>query len=109
MKKIIIVLALLMSGLSLKAQKKKTVEIETTIQCEMCTNRLDKMFADIWAVRKVDYDIEDKMITVQYNSKKISAQKIREKISSVGYKADDVEADPEAYEKLPACCQLGGH
>jgi len=45
---------------------------------------------------------------VKYNSKKISLQQVKEKINSIGYDADEMKADPEAVQELPACCQPGG-
>ncbi|MBL4654727.1 MAG: hypothetical protein JKY33_02775 [Bacteroidia bacterium] len=36
---------------------------------------------------------------------KITIDNIRNAISKVGYDADEVEADPVAYEKLHGCCK----
>jgi hypothetical protein len=30
---------------------------------------------------------------------------LRKAVSDVGYDADDMSADPEAYKDLPACCK----
>jgi hypothetical protein len=53
------------------------------------------------------YELDEKnmSITVYYNSKKTDLDKIRKAISQLGYDADDVKADPAAYEKLDGCCK----
>ena len=33
---------------------------------------------------------------------------IEKKISELGYQANELTADPESYESLPACCKIGG-
>jgi len=39
------------------------------------------------------------------NDKKTSRQKIADAIAKVGYRSELAEADPKAYQNLPACCQ----
>lgn len=114
MKKLLIFTIILFFGqegyAQLKTQNKmEEVKIESSIQCEMCSNRLDNMFADFWAVKNVDYNIEEQTITVKYNSKKTNEEEIREAIASTGYDADDLVAKEEAYQELPACCRKGAH
>jgi hypothetical protein len=43
--------------------------------------------------------------TIYYNSKKTTLQAIKEGISKLGYDADEVKADTEAYESLDGCCK----
>ena len=50
-------------------------------------------------------DEQSKQVTVRYNLAKTTTEAIRTAISKLGYDADDVKADPKAYEKLPACCK----
>ncbi len=88
-------------------QKIKEITINSSIQCKMCVNNLESMFADYWAVKQVDYDLEHQNITVTYNSKRTSPKEIREKISNAGYDADDVQANIDSYLKLDKCCQKG--
>jgi hypothetical protein len=44
-------------------------------------------------------------ITVYYNEKKTNLQTIKTAISKLGFDADDIKADKEAYEKLDGCCK----
>lgn len=113
---LIIVLALL-SGISLQAQKednkkeKSVVELEilTSAQCDHCKTRLEKEMAYEKGVKSVSLDLETKKLTIKYRVDKTDPEKLRTAVSKIGYDADDVAADPEAYAKLPACCQKGGH
>jgi len=115
MKKVLMFTVILFFGhegytqLNNKVKRTKQLEIETSIQCGECENRLDNMFAEFWAVKNVSYDIDEQLITVTYNSNKTSPEEIRDAIAKVGYDADDVEAKEAAYNELPACCQKGGH
>lgn len=94
-------------GSAQNKQKVKELTIHSSIQCGMCTDRLDNMFADYWAVKNVDYDLENQTITVSYNPKKTNEKEIRNRIAGAGYDADDVEAKVDAYLELPGCCRKG--
>ncbi len=91
-----------------KKQKKiETIEIQTSAICGMCEERIENDLAYEKGVRYVDLDDKTKIVTVEYKTSKTNPDKIRKAISMIGYDADDVEADKEAHDKLPACCQKG--
>lgn len=92
-----------------KNQVKSEVKIKTSAQCEMCKNRIEKDMAFEKGVKTVKLDLETKVLTVTYNEKKTDPEKLRNAVTKIGYDADDMEADPKAYAKLPACCKKGGH
>ena len=102
---------LLFSGNSFSQEKKKTetITIMTSGQCEQCKERMEKALAFTKGVKKSDFDVNTKIITVVYKPAKTSPEKIREAISKVGYDADSVVADAKAYELLPPCCKKDGH
>lgn len=119
MKKIqlIIIGFLLFSGISGFAQDSKSdqdksiveVEFQTSAQCNDCKERIEKNMAFEKGVKYVNLDLETKKVTIKYKSGKTDEDRLKTAISKIGYDADDVEADPKAYAKLPACCQKGGH
>jgi periplasmic mercuric ion binding protein len=96
---------------SFAAQKPSTVVIKTKIycdhcrRCETCGFLFLKTLPFENGIKKVELDEKAMLITVLYNPKKTSPEKIREAISKLGYDADDVPADPSAYEKLDGCCK----
>ncbi|MEP0369085.1 MAG: heavy metal-associated domain-containing protein [Cyclobacteriaceae bacterium] len=112
MKNILLATVLGLSFLGLKAQQKdkyQTVEIQTSAICEMCQYAIEKEMALEKGVKSSSLNLDNKVLTVKYNSKKTDSDKVRKRVSLTGYHADDVERDPVAYENLPLCCKDGAH
>lgn len=85
--------------------KEKEIKIQTSAVCGMCEERLESNIAFEKGVKSVELDDKTKILTITYKTGKTDPEKLRKAVSKLGYDADDVEADPEAYEKLPACCK----
>ncbi|MDW3192807.1 MAG: heavy metal-associated domain-containing protein [Cytophagales bacterium] len=102
--------AILLSGTAL-AQENKTqkAEILTSAICEMCKETIEYELTFTKGIKFVELDTDSKIVTVEFNPKKISVEDIRKGISGVGYNADSVKRDPKAYTNLPFCCRDGGH
>jgi copper chaperone CopZ len=90
-----------------KSSKKATIEIQTSAICGDCKQRIEHNMAYEKGVKFVELDNETKVVTIEYNPKKTNPDKLRKAISEIGYDADDVMANQEAHDKLPACCQKG--
>lgn len=91
-----------------KKSKIETIVLQTSAECGDCKDRIEEKLNYTKGVKFAELDLETKKVTIKYSPKKISSQQIKEIISSIGYDADDVKADPEKVKKLPACCQPGG-
>lgn len=93
------------------AQKNQKAIIKTQIycdhckECETCGQLFSKKIYKIDGVKMYELDADKNQITVYYNSKKTDLPAIRQAISKLGYDADDVAANPEAYELLDGCCK----
>ncbi|MEN8224214.1 MAG: heavy metal-associated domain-containing protein [Bacteroidota bacterium] len=87
--------------------KEKEIKIQTSAICGMCEERIETNMAFEKGVKSVVLDDKTKIVTIRYKTAKTSPDKLRKAISKLGYDADDVEADKEAHDKLPACCQKG--
>jgi mercuric ion binding protein len=91
--------------------KKETIVIKTQVYCDhckICETCGGKMETDLYyikGIKRVNYKEENMTIAVTYKPKKITPDKIRQEISKLGFMADDVPADPQAYEKLDECCK----
>jgi copper chaperone CopZ len=105
--------ALLLFGFA-DAQKPKPVKtavIKTKIYCdhckicESCGGRILKELYNENGVKNTSVDSKANTITVVYDSRKITVETIRTKISKLGFDADDVKADLEAVQKLDDCCR----
>ena len=117
MKKITILFSVIMMTVLLSAgnqaiaqDKKKSTEeikIQTSAVCGMCEERIETNIAYEKGVKSVELEDSTKIVTIGYDPRKTNPDQLRTAISKVGYDADDVAADPVAYEKLPACCKKG--
>lgn len=112
MKKNLMLFVLLCVSIITFADKPKTetIKIKTSAICEQCKETIEKKLAFTKGVieSNVDVDSKDKIVTVIFNPKKTTADKIRRSIAEVGYDADEVLAMPAGYEKLADCCKKGG-
>lgn len=96
------------------AQKTKTIQtatIKTVIHCdhckacETCGEKFNKTLLREKGVQMVELDEKAMTIKVVFNSKKTDLDKIKQAITKLGYDADDLKADPVAYEGLDNCCK----
>jgi len=104
---LLIVLALSISFVSLAQQKKPlTVKIQTpTAQCEECKQRIEEYLKYEEGVTKVVVYPRSKYTMVTYFADRTNIENIKAAIANVGYDADDVTADEDAYKKLPKTCK----
>ena len=112
MKKIVFITVtlLLLSGVvfTIQAQQIKVVEIQTSAQCEMCKERLESNLSFEKGIKNVKLDMETKKLSVTYKSSKTDINAVKNTIVGLGYDADDLKANPEAYKNLPMCCKKPG-
>lgn len=104
--KAIVILSFLFLVNAFYGQTKSEIKIKTSAQCNMCKERIEKRLKKEKGVYEANLDLETKVVTILYDSLIIKPDKLRFVISSLGYQADDIKADPIAYEKLPKCCKL---
>ncbi|TVR78926.1 MAG: heavy-metal-associated domain-containing protein [Chitinophagaceae bacterium] len=98
---------IIMYSTSLQAQRNVAeVDIKSSVLCKTCEKIILEALAFERGVRSAEVDIENKIITVRYNERRTDIDQIREAISKVGYDADHVKADAEAYKNLPFCCKI---
>ncbi|MEO1653029.1 MAG: heavy metal-associated domain-containing protein [Bacteroidota bacterium] len=85
------------------------LQVKTSAQCGMCKERIEETLAFTKGVVRSELNLENKVLSIIYNSKKADPQSLKLAVAKVGYDADEVPAEPKAYDKLPECCQKGGH
>jgi len=114
-------LFVLIAGLAISTQAQvtrkgssETAVIKTpTVQCEQCKKKIESYLSREEGVQKVVVDYKKKITTVTYLFDRTSVENVKTAIANVGYDADDVKADPDAYKRLPTCCKKpedgGGH
>lgn len=89
---IISIIAVFMATLSVEAQNKKTnhnktVTFEVTMTCENCKKTIEKNIAFEKGMKDMKVDLENKLVTLTFDSRKNNEQKIIEAFSKLGYDA----------------------
>ena len=113
LKLIMVAVAMLFMSNVVSAQQKTNQKavIKTNIycdhckECETCGLKFKDQILKIAGVKMYELDEKAMTITVFYNSKKTNLENIKKAISKLGYDADDVKADLQAYENLDGCCK----
>lgn len=110
MRTLLMITMLMFAGFSFgqKTTKMVVAKIQTSAECGSCKTRIEDKLNYTPGIKYAELNLDDKKVTVKYNSEKITLDQIRTILSETGYDADDVKAIPEAVEKLPACCKPGG-
>ncbi|HQV76685.1 MAG TPA: heavy-metal-associated domain-containing protein [Flavobacteriales bacterium] len=102
--------AILLLSTVLVAQDKKIekLEIHTTSVCDMCKKTIETEMIYEKGVKSVALDLASNTIFIDYDPRKTNPDAIRKGVTKLGYYADDLPGDPEAFKKLPECCQKEG-
>jgi periplasmic mercuric ion binding protein len=114
MKSLIVFIFILVSFSNANAQESKKNQkavIKTSIycdhckECETCGKNFQANMLKIKGLKMYELDEKNMTITVYFNPQKTSLEEIKTSITKLGYDADDVKADPVAYEQLDGCCK----
>lgn len=109
---IIMTMVLLLSSATMNAQDKAkagSCDILTSAVCDMCKETMERELIYEKGIKKVELNVETKMLHVDYNPKKTDVDKIRSAINDLGYDADDSPATKEGYDSLHECCKKDSH
>ena len=110
MKKIISILTVILTistlvSFAVEPPKTAELKIKTSAKCSMCKKRIERDLGVSKGIIISNLNLDDKVVTIKYNTKKTSPEKIKEVISKIGYDADEVIADQKSHDALPGCCQ----
>jgi copper chaperone CopZ len=96
----------LLSTTLIQAQIKnaKTETIKVYGNCGMCETTIEKAGSKT-KLYKTDWNVDTKMASITYDSKKTSADAVLKTIALSGYDNVSYLAPDEAYAKLPGCCK----
>lgn len=72
--------------------------------CEMCQETIENSLK-VDGVSKANWNKDTKIITVCYDEKTISLDRIQKNIAAAGYDNEKYKGDDKAYNELPECCQ----
>ena len=72
--------------------------------CEMCKLRIEKAAISVKGVKYANWNIPENILTLVYNSKKVSLSEIHTSIAKIGHDTSEATAPTEVYNQLPTCC-----
>lgn len=82
---------------------KKENEFYVKGNCESCKARIEKAAIDAGA-NSAEWNAENQMVTLNFDPKRASADKILKKIADVGHDNEKYTSTDTTYKNLPACC-----
>tara|TARA_B100000959_G_scaffold7577_1_gene7659 strand:- start:431 stop:766 length:336 start_codon:yes stop_codon:yes gene_type:complete len=107
MKIINILLLSLFTFLTSCSNDKKTAELEFgTMQCLMCSIKIEEAVAELKGVKEVEVDLKSQSGKVIYRASMLSISDIEKTITSIGYSVNGHEANKDAYNDLELCCKI---
>ena len=95
---------ILFIGFTVKAEN-KLEKIKVKGQCDMCKSRIETTVKSLDGVNSAQWDKSNKSLTVSYDDKKTTTQKIQTSIAMAGHDTELFSASESGYNELPACCQ----
>ena len=72
--------------------------------CDMCKERIEKAAMERKGVKKASWDVDSKMLTVTFNPKIITVEKILCRVADRGHDNNFEKAKDAVYKELPECC-----
>ena len=107
MKKLLL-LSLFVISISVNGQnqKNKKSNFEVIGNCEICKKRIEKAALSLKGVKMATWDIPSNILSVTYNSNKMSPDKIQSAVADVGHDTPLFKAPDNVYNELPMCCLL---
>jgi mercuric ion binding protein len=80
-------------------------KIHVNGMCGMCKARIEKATATIGGVANAVWDVDTKLLTVNFDSKLTSETFIEEAAAAVGHDTKGTRATDKSYDNLHACCK----
>lgn len=103
---ILVAITVLLSFTSCNAQIKNatTETVKIYGNCGMCEKTIEKA-GNLKDIVKVDWNVDTKMATITYDTKKTNQDEILKRIALSGYDSDKFLAPDDVYNNLHGCCQ----
>jgi len=107
MKNLILLAAFAITSATVAGQKaiQKAVIQTPNLQCEVCKERIENHLVHEYGVSSVRADYHHHTVAVSWYVDRTNIENIKTALANMGYDADDVKADPDAYNRLPVTCQ----
>jgi copper chaperone CopZ len=73
--------------------------------CVMCKKRIEGALSEVKGIQSAVWGTETKILTVSFDEKATTLNKIHKEIAAVGHDTDKQRAKDGVYDKLPGCCK----
>lgn len=105
MKTLIILITIIIFSIKIQAQSTViTSTISVKGNCGECKERIENA-ADIKGVKNDVWNEETKILTITYDTKKVTLEQIEKAVAKAGHETASQKANDAAYNKLPSCCK----
>ena len=107
MKTYLLVASFFFISLSAFSQKSTQKAVISTpgVQCEDCKMRIENRLVHEDGVSSVKADFKRHTVIVVWYKDRTNIENIKTALANMGYDADDVTAERDAYKRLPKTCQ----
>lgn len=84
----------------------KEISVQTDLHCGACKAKIEKTMKTINGIKSTKADVDSKIVTIKYDTDKLSDKKIIQTITDLGYKASminvmqDIKKDGNGTDKL---------
>ena len=92
------------SSAQVKPVQSATIKTPNAL-CADCKVRIESYLRRYDGVTFIDVNFHRGETKVKYLSDRIDIEQIKTALSNLGYDADDVPANADAYKELPKCCK----
>ncbi len=75
------------------------------LRAERCKTSVENFLVHEYGVSSVKADYRKHTVTVTWYTNRTNIENIKTALANMGYDADDVTAEPDAYKKLPPECK----
>ncbi len=106
MKRFLLVALVVMLGAALTCyaggkKEKTTVVFQTDMHCHKCAEKVNENISFEKGVLDIRIDEKTKQVTITYDAKKTSVEKLQKSIQKLGYTATPISGKECAVEKSP--------
>lgn len=105
MKQLLLILAVLVTSVSIAQNKNAKATMEVDGVCGMCKARIEKAAIRTKGVKSAVWSIETHELKLIYDERKTDLKTIAKKLAEVGHDTKDIKATDEAYDSVHPCCR----
>ncbi len=105
--KLLTIVTLFITSFAFSQQKALQKAVITTpgVRSEICKTNIDNRLVHEYGISSVKADYKRHTVTVGWFTDRTNIENIKTAIANMGYDADDVTAEPDAYKRLGKECQ----